>query len=142
MRKATKSIVFDGSAGRGEVGSTALFRITGAVRLIPFAIVTQALESAGDTATLEVGVEGRTESVISQFNQVSAGDGRVATAGNSDDNIDYLVNNGQVEGVLASGGSTPLNILMTVGTEDITAGRVTIGFMWESLIPGSSVHTF
>lgn len=141
MRKATKSIVFDGTAGRGQLGSSALFRITGTIRLIPFAVVTEALDSETDTAELTVGVEGREDSIISGFNQSTAIDGRVVTQGNSNDNVDYMVNAGQVESIIVSGGSVPINVLLTINNEDVTAGRITIGFMWESLV-GGSVHTF
>jgi len=124
-----KTIAFDGTTGKGAQGTTTLFTITGTVAVNFYGFCTEDLASAGG-GTCAVGVAGATASLADQQN---------ATA----------IDNHEVwsDAVLAIGGTVanhyhPIdqNIILTIGTADVTNGTIDFYVNWVPLSPDANLE--
>ena len=121
---ATKIIEFDGTAGKGAVGTINLFTVTGVVRGYVFGICSEDLP--GSTATISVGVSGATASLIAQ------------TTANDIDTGELWID--ATPAVIETEPNLSLiksNIIATVGTANITDGTITFYCVYYPI--GSSV---
>lgn len=113
----------------GDTGAHTLFTVTGDVLLSVFAVCSTNLAGA---ATIEVGVTGNTAGILAQIADATTLDaGEVwvddtATVGVKAIPTTKLVTNG-------------LDVLLTIGSTDLTAGVVTFYCTWRPLSDGSGV---
>lgn len=114
----------------GNTGAHTLFTVTGNVLVNVFGICDTNLAGA---ATIEVGVAGNTAGLIAQ----------VADATDLDDG-DIWVDATPAVGVEALPGAKILNdgadIILTIGSTDLTAGVVDFYCVWRPLSAGSKVE--
>lgn len=132
--EVSKTVAFTGAAGAGAVGTVALFTVSGEVSFKIVAYCTVDLVSAGG-GTAEVGVTGNTAAVIAQ------------TTGTDLDAGDIWYDNTPVAGVATYDATNfPVfidvngsDIILTVGTGDITAGTIVFKLFYNAITANSSV---
>ena len=130
-----KTVAFDGTAGNGAVGTVPLFNVTGRVLVgLEYIFCTEDLTSSG-SATLEVDISGSTD-LLAFGIAYSALDnglywlhGGTASAIAKSDNI-WLKNGG---GSLASPLPVGGNIVLTIGTADVTGGTLVFDIWYRPL---------
>jgi hypothetical protein len=125
---ATKTIAFDGTAGKGAQGTATLFTVTGDVLVQAFATCTEDL--AGASATISLGITGNATALIA-----------ATTATSIDVNMGWRDTTPSTNETLATS-STILqarNILFVVATADITDGTLNFYVLWRPLSSGASV---
>ncbi len=124
-----KTIAFTGAAGLGDVGTVPLFIITGLVLLIFTGRCTENL--AGPLATVEIGIAGSTNFVLSTTTATDIDNGAIITASAAISppiysGVDYLTVN-------------DADIIATVGTAPITDGTLEIVALWKPLSSDGNV---
>jgi len=127
LRKATKSVTFDGSAGGGAVGSVSYFTVTGEVLvcfIVPFC--TASLTEAAATATIKLGVPGQSSLFVPTTNAVEI-----------DINEFWLDASPSVGGqaLAAENKDTAIsaNIELTVAAQNVNGGTLRIDCFWYPL---------
>ena len=117
-----KTITFDGGAGSGAVGTVAVGTVTGRILLQHLAAFCST-DLAGASATIELGVAGNTAELIAQ-----------ATATNLDANEFWSAATPETGAAPALVDKlVALNIILTVGTANVTAGVIEISGFWLPL---------
>lgn len=131
-RKISKTVAFTGAAGLGAVGTVNLFTVTGNIAFRLVAYCTEDLVSAGG-GTAEVGVASNTAAIIAQ------------TTGTAIDNGEIWYNATPVAGVTATSNFAQFtivngsDIILTVGTANITDGTIVFDLYWSPLDATSAV---
>lgn len=121
VRRTVKDVTFTGAAGLGAQGTVAFGTVTGAVIIERMAAYC-ATDLAGASATIELGTTGVTTGLIAQTTATNIDSGEVWTdAGPS------VCESAVVDKVVSS------NIIATVGTADITAGRLVVTYYWRPI---------
>lgn len=114
-----KSVVFDGAAGSGAIGTVALFTVTGLCRIKVIAVCKTSLteEGAPGGATIEVGVSGDTAILIAQTAALDIDVGEIW----HDATPDALHESSDVFAPFLINGE---DIIATVGTDEIDGGEI------------------
>jgi hypothetical protein len=131
-RKVSQTIAFDGGAGSGAVGTVALFTVTGNVTLRMVAYCTEDLVSGGG-GTCEVGCTGNTNGIIAQTTATAIDDGEVWFSNTPVSGLTATTNIGQY--LIVDGA----DIILTVGTGDVTDGTIVFDCYWTPMDSTSSV---
>lgn len=118
-KRFKKTITFTGAADLGAVGTVAVATITGSVLFTHLGVRCNT-NLAGATATLEMGVSGNTAGLIAQTAATDIDDGDFWQDASPEVGISPAIVDQLVEG----------NIILTVGTADITAGVLEIVGYW------------
>lgn len=126
---ATKTLTFDGSTV-GDVGTDALFTVTGDVAVCIFGQCTSDLTDSGGTATLEVGISGNTAALIAQTTATGIDAGEVWL-----DNAAATVETLPSTKLLKRSAS----IIATTATEAITGGAIVFYCFWYPLSSDGNV---
>lgn len=118
-----KTVAFDGTAGNGQVGTVALFTVTGAVGFYITAVCTETLVGA---ATLECGTPGSTAGIIAQIPDATALlTGEIWYDATPTTVLDTVANS-RLGFVIGDGAA----IQLTVGAANITDGTITFMLVW------------
>lgn len=117
-----KTVTLDGGTGSGEVGTVAIFNVTGLV-LLDQLVARCLTDLAGASATVELGVAGNTAALIAQATATDIDDGDIWIDGTPAAGVAGAVVDKAVEG----------NIILTVATADVTAGVLEIDAYWRPL---------
>ncbi len=125
-RKVSKTVEFDGAAGSGAVGTVALFTVTGNVAFRILAYCTEDLVSGGG-GTCEVGVAGNTPGLIAQTTATAIDNGEIWYNNTPVAGVTAVTNIAQY--VIANGA----DIILTVGTGDVTDGTITFDLYFTPL---------
>jgi len=131
-RKATKTIAFTGAAGLGAVGTISLFTVTGSATFRIVAYCTENLASAGG-GTLALGTAGNPTG----FNPT--------TTATDIDNGDLWFDGTPINGITETASFVPFvvvngsDLILTVGTADITDGTMVFDIYWSPFSSDSSV---
>lgn len=126
-----KDIAFDGTTGNGEIGTVALFTVTGDVRIKVSAICTETCVGAG---SIEVGIAGATATIIAQL--VDATDlvtGEIWHDPTPDASIE--LSSVFPANIIAAGA----DVILTVGSANVTDGTITFVAEWEPLSTDGAV---
>lgn len=134
MRNYTKrlhrEVNFDGTAGKGAIGTVKLFDVdSGGILVKNLACVCRtALEGA--SATVEVGVTGTTAGLIAQ-----------TTATDIDVNENWADNSPELGlgAVAAQNKVVTTDILLTVATADVTAGKLCFVLEYIEVVQGTII---
>ena len=130
--RSDKTVAFTGGVGLGQVGTVALYTVTGSVFVYLMSVCTENLTEAAPTATVEVGYAGATAVLIAQTDAVDIDNGMV-----------WLGNTPAVRETLASIGglfvADGADIILTVAAQNVPDGTLTFYCFWTPLAPGSSV---
>lgn len=124
----SKTIAFTGAAGLGAVGAITLFTVTGTVMINVFGFCTEDLVSAGG-GTVEVGTSSSTAALCNQQNATAVDNHEVwhnsvlAVAGN----------------VAAHLHPVDQNVILTIGTGDVTDGTISFYANWSPISEGATV---
>ncbi len=124
-----KTVTFTGAAGAGAQGTVNLFTVTGDVMVDVIGICNTSL--AGASATIRIGVAGNEGVIIA-----------TTTATDLDENMswdDSTPSLGEVHPATANIIGNGLDIILTVGVADVTAGVVDIYCMWTPLSTDGNV---
>lgn len=121
-RKFVKTITFDGTAGAGAQGTVAVATVTGSV-LITHGAVRCNTNLAGASATVEMGTAADTDGLIAQTTGTDIDDGEFWKDSTPEAGVSDAIVNKVVEG----------NIIITVGTADVTAGVLEVVFYYLAL---------
>lgn len=105
-----KRITFDGTAGGGAQGTVIVATLTGCVFISKF-ISRCAVDLIGTSATVEVGVSGTTNGLIAQTTATNIDVGEIWTD-SGPSNFEAPISDKVIDD----------NIIITVGTADVTAG--------------------
>lgn len=124
-----KQVTFTGAAGLGAVGTVALFTVTGRVEYTLVPSCSESLVSAGG-GTVEVGIAGNTAAIIAQTTATEIDTGEVWV-----DNAPATVEATPGKKVIAGG----QDIILTVGTADVTDGTLDFDIIWRPLSVDGSV---
>ena len=130
--RAMKTVEFDGGAGSGAVGTVNLFTVTGAVFAFLTCYCTEDLTEAGATATVEVGTSASTAAIIAQTNAVNIDTGEIWF----DASPAAIEVNSSYGGSLIAGGD---DIILTVGTQNVTDGTLVFNCFWTPLSADGAV---
>lgn len=131
MQAIRKEVALDGSTGGGEVGTVALFTVTGSIIGRLLAICTETL--VGATATIEVGITGATGGIIAQTTGTLIAAGEIWHDATPDSDFEALTV--MSESVIAGGA----DIFATVGTADLTDGTLVFMLFWIPLTDDANV---
>lgn len=119
LRRFTKVITFDGTAGAGAQGTVAVGTVSGAI-VVEQCVGYCTTDLAGASATIELGTSGVTNGLIAQTTATNIDAGEAWTdAGPS------TLEGSVVNKVVSD------DIILTVGTADITAGVLEITIYWR-----------
>ena len=131
-----KTVAFTGGAGLGQVGTVALFTVTGAALVKLSCVCTESLVEGVGGGTLEVGINGATAVLIAQATSTdidagdvwhdAAPDAAIELASVLDATAYVILGNGQ-------------DIYATVGTQAITDGTLVFNAFWTPLTDTSLV---
>jgi len=116
---------FPGGTGTGDTGTVAIATVTGTVKLKVVAICS--VNMAGATATIELGTTGQTAGLIAQTTATDLDAGEIWHDATPDSPIE--ASSVSAETILANG----LDIFVTVGTANLSAGTIKFIFMWKPL---------
>lgn len=123
-KRVVKIVTFDGGAGSGAVGTVNLFTITGGVDISFEAFCVTLLTEAGATATIEVGIAGKTDYIIAQTNAVDIDADKIWHDATPDSTIELT---SDVSKDVTIKGA---NIIATIGTQNITAGVIEFSIIY------------
>ena len=124
-RKVLKSVTFETGVGKGDIGTVALFTVTGAVRLKLYAICTLTIVGAG---TLECGMAGATAAVIAQIpNATSLATGKLWVDATPTNKIEP---DSVIPDVVIGDGA---DLILTIGAANLTAGTIVFVAEWNPL---------
>lgn len=123
-----KTITFSNAAGLGAQGTVAVATVTGAV-LITLGAVLCTTDLTGASATIEMGVAGNTAALIAQTTATSLDAGQFWQDASPEAGVSPAITNKNVYG----------NIIITVGTANLTAGVITIRFFWRPITAGAGM---
>ena len=127
-----KSVSFDGGVGSGQVGTVALFTVTGAVAFYITAICTETLVGA---ATIEVGTAGSTAGIIAQVADATALlTGEIWYDATPTTVLDTIAN-GRLGYIIGDGA----DIILTVGAANVTDGTIVFQVWYTPLTVGATV---
>jgi glutamate dehydrogenase/leucine dehydrogenase len=132
-RDATKTMTYSAVAGSGNVGSVALFTVTGEVLIVAMsAFCTTLLTESGATATIALGVTGSTSLFIAATNAVEI-----------DANEFWVDATPDANGIAVPAALKDIiitdNIINTVGATNITAGVIRYDVIWIPLSSNGNV---
>jgi len=125
-RMVRKTADFTSGAGTGDIGTFALFTVTGAVK---FAIIATCSDTCVGAATLECGVAGTTDGIIAQI--ADATDlitGEIWADATPTLKLDTLANS-QLDFVIGDGA----DIFLTIGAANLTDGTIDFNIVWTPL---------
>lgn len=124
--KVTKTAAFTSGAGTGDIGTFALFTVTGAVK---FAIIATCSETLVGAATLECGVAGTTAGIIAQIADATALiAGEIWADATPTLKLDTLANS-ELPFVIGDGA----DIFLTIGGANLTDGTIDFNIVWTPL---------
>lgn len=121
-RKFIKTITFTGAAGLGAQGTVAIATVVGSVLLTHLTARCKTL-LAGASATVELGVAGNTEALIAQSTATDIDAGEFWQDTSPEAGVSPAIVDKAVTG----------NIILTVGTADVTSGVLEIVGYWLPL---------
>lgn len=135
---AEKEVAFDGSTGNGEVGEIDLFDVTGDILYLMVAKCSESL--AGATATLQFGLDGDTDALMSALlaTNIDAGDFWLKEAGAFHSSVEMPSQGSQYQDMLVSAG---VDIKAEVATADITDGTIKFYLWWYPLSSNADVES-
>ena len=118
--KVLKTVTFDGSAGKGAIGTINLFTVTGTIRAKLISWCTTNLAEHGDPggAKVEVGIAGNTALLIAQTEALKVDAGEIWH--DADPDSSYELASVAKEFILTNG----IDIILTVATDEVTAGVI------------------
>lgn len=118
----SKAITFTGAAGAGAQGTIPLFTVTGTVQLYFFGVCNTDL--VGASATLSAGVSGVETGLVGSTTATNIDSGTVWG-----DSSPAAVDPMPTSKIIGAG----QDIILTVGTADITAGAMTYYCLWTPI---------
>jgi len=121
-KKFTKTITFTGAAGLGAQGTVAVGTVTGSI-LIEHMAIRCNTNLAGASATVELGTAANTAALVAQTTGTDIDDGEFWKDSSPEAGVSDAITNKVVEG----------DIIITVGTADVTAGVLEIVAYWKPL---------
>ena len=127
-----KTAAFTSGAGTGNIGTFALFTVTGAVK---FDLIATCSETLVGAATLECGVTGTTAGIIAQI--ADATDlltGEIWADATPTLKLDTVANS-EVNFVIADGA----DIFLTIGAANLTDGTIDFNLIWWPLNATGSI---
>lgn len=124
IRTVRRTITFDGTAGKGVVGTVAVFNVTGAILCKGIAAVCK-VDLAGATATVEVGTASDTDGLIAQATATGIDAPKVYVSA-SPSNLPTLAL-AAVDKIVSE------DVNITVATADVTAGQLEITMLYIPL---------
>lgn len=128
LKRYDKTITFDGTAGAGAQGTVAVADIAGSI-LIDTLIVQCTTNLAGASATIEMGTANNTAALIAQ-----------TTATDIDQNEFWGDATPEAKvGTVVQNKAVGANIIITVGTADITAGVLKVSIFYRPLSPNGNL---
>jgi len=131
-REVFKTAEFTAGVGTGDIGTFALFTVTGAVRAKITAICTDTLVGA---ATLECGYATATAAIIAQIADATALAAGELWYDATPTTVFDAESAAALEFVLGDG----QDIFLTIGAANLTDGTVVFKVVWEPLTPGAAV---
>lgn len=131
-KMARKVVAFTGAAGNGQIGTVALFTVTGAVAIRITAICTETLVGA---ATLECGTPGSTAGIIAQIPDATA----LLTGEIWFDATPTTVLDTLAASMLAFVIGDGADIQLTVGAANITDGTIEFTVFYTPLTANGAV---
>lgn len=132
-KRVVKIVTFDGGAGSGAVGTVNLFTITGGVDIDFEAFCTTNLTEAGATATIEVGIAGKTDYVIATTDAVEIDAGEVWHDATPDSTIELTSDASKEVTIYDS------DIIATIGAQNVTGGVIEFSIIYTPRTSGSSL---
>lgn len=129
---ARKTAAFTSGVGTGDIGTFALFTVTGAVK---FSLIATCSETIVGAATLECGVTGTTAGIIAQI--ADATDllaGEIWADATPTLKLDTVANS-EVNFVIGDGA----DIFLTIGAANITDGTIDFNIVWTPLNATGSI---
>lgn len=119
--RVLKTVTFDGTAGKGAIGTVNLFSVTGTIRgkLTAFCTTNLAEEGAPGGATVEVGIAGNTAGLIAQTAALDIDAGDIWHDASPDASLELAAT--AIEFNLSNG----VDIILTVATDEVTEGVIT-----------------
>lgn len=131
-----KSVVLDGTAGKGQIGTVNLFTVTGGVMINWLScICTEDLASAGG-GTVEVGISGATASFIAQATATDVDLGDIWHDATPDAASELA---SVFKTTAARGLGNGQDIILTVATGDVTDGTLEFTLEYTPLTATGSV---
>lgn len=128
-RITTKTVVFDGTAGKGATGDTDIFEVTGDVVATFVPICTESLVSGG-AATLKLGINGNGNVFIADttYSNILAGREWIDTSPSTGENMSGTK-------IIPQG----LNIQYSVSGANVTDGTLIFYILWRPLSSDGNV---
>lgn len=127
-----KTAAFTAGAGTGDIGTFALFTVTGTVK---FSIIATCSETLVGAATLECGITGDTAGIIAQIADATAlAAGEIWFDATPTTSIDTVAN-AELSYVLGNG----QDIFLTIGAANITDGTIDFNIVWWPLNATGSI---
>lgn len=128
--KVSKTVAFDGTAGNGAVGSVALFTVTGDVLVRIIGACTETVVSAGG-GTFSLGTASSVAGIFTSQTATNAAAGDAVITAAAPAQVGALGGNFGVVG--------GADIILTVGTANITDGTIIFYCLWRPLSADGSV---
>jgi hypothetical protein len=122
-KRFKKTVTFDGTAGAGAVGTVAVGTVTGAILITSGAVRCTTLLTTAAGATVEMGTAGNTAGLIAQTTGIDIDANEFWQDATPELRVSPAIVN------IAVGG----DIIITVGTDAVTAGVLEIVFYWLPL---------
>lgn len=120
-RKFIKTVTFDGTAGAGTVGTVAVGTVTGSILFTH--LTARVKTSLVGAATIEMGVAGNTAALIAQSTATDLDANEFWQDATPESGVSSAIVDKAVKG----------NLILTVGSDDITAGVIEIVGYWLPL---------
>ena len=131
--RVTKTAAFTAGAGTGDVGTFALFTVTGDVIVKVIAHVTETVVEGVGGGTIEVGITGATATIIAQAVATTLDVGEIWHDATPDIDIELL---SVISEVILVGGP---DIFATIAGQNITDGTVAFYLFWTPLSSDGNV---
>ena len=138
LRFATKTITFDGTAGKGAIGNAIWFTVTGSVLIEIIVGFVPAAGLAGATATITLGVEGRTNQFIAATTATLLAAGSIWVDATPDTSAIAIPTALQYTAIIAASAGAN-DIASQVAVAAVTGGVLRIDIYWRPLSSDGNV---
>jgi hypothetical protein len=125
--RVSKTAAFTAGAGTGDVGTFALFTVTGQVIVKIVAVCTETVVEGVGGGTVEVGITGDTATIIAQTTSTNLDVNEIWHDATPDADIEAL--SVMSEFIIVNGG----DIFITIAGQDVTDGTVVFHCFWTPL---------
>lgn len=125
--RVSKTAAFTAGAGTGDVGTFALFTVTGSVIVKIIAVCTETVVEGVGGGTIEVGITGDTATIIAQTTSTTLDVNEIWHDATPDADIEALSVMGEF--IIVNG----MDIFATIAGQNITDGTVEFTCFWTPL---------